>query len=624
MFKHFKFGTLAMAALALAVLSCSDDGGPGDGSTDTTPPAVTSVTAPDAGHIAVKFSESVQRASAENLPFYTIIESTPGYAPASPGDTLHLASASLMSDLRTVLLTTISLMDTIAYDFSVKGVKDLAGNSILTPITKTFTGSNDPDLTPPALVARSPAPNAVNVPVGTQITMQFSEAVTAASFFMGFSCVSEAGPLEFLADSPDNGVHVIVYPQNLLSPGVKYNVKLEGIQDYSGNTMPTVTWSFTTTSTVDITPPALVSTIPADGATRVSIHTTLSMTFSEAINQTEIYIDVYPEIGDGEVVFTNSGKTLTFTPDIPLAADQQYIVTLAPGAVMDLAGNENTVPYVIRFTTGEALATGHIAGTITGDPLSDSASDPTGAYVVAATASPMETDNFKFGAIDVVAGNNTYNLSSLVDDTYYPFAIMDSNKDGVVDPSQGDAIGMWGVDIRAGDMSPDSVTIAGGNHVANVNFPLFDPSAVTGHVTYSGIYSMGDIRIGLFDADAFDPTGPPLYGTMVFWPAYSHWEFNTLDGIADGRYYVAAYMDVNYNSMYDPGVDPAAVYGGTTPTLVWVQKGHDFNNIYLTLLDPAPPSPTANASPGVKWPVNQKNERPGFERMRSIMEGRIR
>ncbi len=624
MFRHFKFGTLAMAALALAVLSCSDDGGPGDGSTDTTPPAVTSVTVPDAGHIAVKFSESVLRASAENLPFYTILESAAGYAPASPGDTLRLASASLMSDLRTVLLTTISLMDTVAYDFSVTGVKDLAGNGILTPITRTFTGSNDPDVTPPALVARSPAPNAVNVPLGTQITLQFSEAVTAASFFMGFSCVSEAGPLEFLADSPDDGVHVIVYPQNLLSPGVKYTVRLQGIQDYTGNIMDTVFWSFTTTSTVDITPPTVVSTTPADGATRVSIHTTLAITFSEAINQNEIYIDMYPEIGDGEVVFTNSGKTLTFTPDNPLAADQQYIVTLPPGAVMDLAGNENVVPYVFRFTTGNALATGHIAGTISGDPLSDGASDPTGAYVIAATASPMETDDFRFGAIDIVAGNNTYNLSSLVDDTYYPFAIMDSNQDGTIDPSQGDAVGMWGIDIRVGDMIPDSVTIAGGNHVANVNFPLFDPSAVTGIVTYSGINSMGDIRVGLFDADNFDPTGAPLYGTAVFWPAFSDWQFHTLDGMADGRYYVAAFMDVNYNSVYDPAVDPAAVYGGTTPTLVWVQKGHDFNGIYLTLLDPSVHSPANATAPGVKWPVSQKNDHPGFERVRSIMEGRIR
>jgi hypothetical protein len=121
---------------------------------------------------------------------------------------------------------------------------------------------------------------------------------------------------------------------------------------------------------------------------------------------------------------------------------------------------------------------------------------------------PIITDDWSMGGFDIVAGNNTYDITNLTGDTYYPFAIMDSNGDDVIDPATGDALGMYGVDVRAGDLSPDSVVIADGNRITGVNFPLFDPSAIAGTIAYDGGYSPGfyTIGVGLFDADNFDRT----------------------------------------------------------------------------------------------------------------------
>jgi hypothetical protein len=50
--------------IVLAFVACSDDGGTSGGTPDTTPPAVTSVTAIDRFHLDVAFSEHLGRESA--------------------------------------------------------------------------------------------------------------------------------------------------------------------------------------------------------------------------------------------------------------------------------------------------------------------------------------------------------------------------------------------------------------------------------------------------------------------------------------------------------------------------------------------------------------------------------
>lgn len=606
----------ALAALALAFAACGgDDGGPDNGDNDLAPPALVSVTAVDVWHVNVVFDERVQRASAENLANYEINVS-PGEARAAAAALpLPIHAAVLLTDAKTVVLTT-DPTSVMQYELSVTGVTDLAGNSILTPVKKTFPGNPDLDTTPPQLAYRSPGPNAVNVAVGMPIGLTFSEAVTEASFMAGFSWESNAGKVDFTADSPDGGVHVSVSQSEPLAYATTYTVTLEGIQDASGNTMATMSWTFRTTANADNTPPTVVSSDPADGETNVDVNSSLSITFSEPVNPDVLEIVVTPEVGDGEDTWSNGGKTLIFDPFAPLADDQQYVVTIPPGGVVDLAGNGNAEVVVIKFSTGGALAGGSFAGTITGDDQSDYAGDPTGAYIAAASAPPLFNDDWVMGGFDIVAGNDTYDITNLNDGTWYPFAIMETNDDGRIDPSYGDAVGMYGVDVRAFDFSPDSVVITGGNRVTGVDFVMVDPSAVTGTVSYDGAYGAGywTVGVGMWDADNFDPNQSPPYATAAYWPDYTEWQFISLDGIPDGTYYVGAFLDVTGNDTYDPGIDPSGIWGGDTPTPVLISRGKDTLDIVIVLNDPELAARPATAR-GVAWPAAKPSRIPALKRL---------
>jgi Bacterial Ig-like domain len=227
----------ALALLITGITGCDDDDDT-TGPNDTTPPSISDVTAVDANHIDVEFSETVRAASAEELSHYVILN------PIVPSDSLLIVAAALQADKKTVSLATETQAD-VPYQLRVVGVEDEHGNEITTPAVRSFTGTTDPDVTEPALITSAPAANATDVPVGTTVSMTFTEPVTFSSFSSGTTVSSTSGPVLYSADT-DDGVHYTVVPVNPLQSGTQYTVTMTGIQDPAGNTMPTRTWVFTT------------------------------------------------------------------------------------------------------------------------------------------------------------------------------------------------------------------------------------------------------------------------------------------------------------------------------------------------------------------------------------------
>ena len=114
----------------------------------------------------------------------------------------------------------------------------------------------------------------------------------------------------------------------------------------------------TPTDNVDVIPPTVVSTDPPDGTVDVALNASVSVTFSEPMNQaaTEAAISVVPAFG---CTFTwdPGGSTVTCVPGSNLTANTLYTVTVGTGA-QDLAGNPLQAPFVFSFTTGiDLLAT---------------------------------------------------------------------------------------------------------------------------------------------------------------------------------------------------------------------------------------------------------------------------
>jgi hypothetical protein len=101
------------------------------------------------------------------------------------------------------------------------------------------------------------------------------------------------------------------------------------------------------------TVPSVVSTIPANGATSVSINTPIGATFSMAMKTATITASTFTVTGPGGAVagsVTYSGLTATFVPSAALAYATTYTGTITTGAV-GANGTPLMANYVWTFTT---------------------------------------------------------------------------------------------------------------------------------------------------------------------------------------------------------------------------------------------------------------------------------
>ena len=104
------------------------------------------------------------------------------------------------------------------------------------------------DLTPPAVVGRTPAPNAAGVAVTTKVTAVFNEPVVASSIVL--SLTDSSGDAVGGALAYDATTRTATFtPAANLRTGAAYNVDVSGVQDFSGNVMPAADrWAFTTSA----------------------------------------------------------------------------------------------------------------------------------------------------------------------------------------------------------------------------------------------------------------------------------------------------------------------------------------------------------------------------------------
>jgi len=101
--------------------------------------------------------------------------------------------------------------------------------------------------------------------------------------------------------------------------------------------------------------PAVIGTVPANGAVGVPVAQAIAATFNEAMNPTTINTSTFTVAGPGGASVTGavtySGTTGTFTPAAHLAANTLYTATITTGA-MDPLGDSPASNFVWTFTTG--------------------------------------------------------------------------------------------------------------------------------------------------------------------------------------------------------------------------------------------------------------------------------
>ncbi|RPI99786.1 MAG: DUF4082 domain-containing protein, partial [Chloroflexi bacterium] len=160
----------------------------------------------------------------------------------------------------------------------------------------------------------------------------------------------ERPPLRALVDGEESGNGVYVYGSASAFPNLSYQ---------SSNYWADLVFVTSIGPVIDTTPPTVVSTIPAGGASGADPETSISAIFSEPVNATYLDGAVF-ELRDAggvlapaTVAYDAATLTATLDPIGVLAYNSPYTATIKGGAygVQDLSGNVMAADFVWSFTT---------------------------------------------------------------------------------------------------------------------------------------------------------------------------------------------------------------------------------------------------------------------------------
>jgi hypothetical protein len=143
----------------------------------------------------------------------------------------------------------------------------------------------------------------------------------------------------------------VFHPAAPMAANTTYTVVLTtGIKSTAGATFAQqYSFSFSTGNVPDTTPPTITSVVPANGSTNVPLNTQVTVTFSEAMDPTELVGSTGVGL-PASLAYDSQTFTATLTPASQLAPNTTYSATVF-GTVQDLAGNQMGANYVWTFTT---------------------------------------------------------------------------------------------------------------------------------------------------------------------------------------------------------------------------------------------------------------------------------
>jgi len=219
----------------------------------------------------------------------------------------------------------------------------------------------EPDTTPPLVIGRYPLPDAVGIPLNAVVSVTFNEAIDAStldggSFFIRQADILVSGTISI---GENNTLGVFTPASNLVSNSTYTVFLFQSVKDASGNAIiASDSWQFTTVNTADVTPPTVISTIPASGSSDVAINTTLTITFSEpmditSLNSTNITLSSGSTHITGALNMSNDRTIAIFTPQNQLSGLSLYTVEVQTG-VKDVAGNALVENSKFSFTTASS------------------------------------------------------------------------------------------------------------------------------------------------------------------------------------------------------------------------------------------------------------------------------
>jgi hypothetical protein len=426
---------------------------------DTTSPAVSS-TSPSNGAGGVAVGAAVQVTFTEPMEPATINATTIALRNSSTGAAV---AGSVVYDIsaRTATFTpATALANATGYTLTVgTGVRDLAGNALAAVFTASFTTVAPADTTPPAVITTSPLNGATGVAVGTSVGVTFSEPMdpstingSTMSLRVTATGASVAGNVTY-----DPGSNLATFtPSSALANSTSYAAMVStGVRDAVGNGM-TTSFSFSFITVGAISPPAVVSTSPTNGASNVPVTSPVSATFSKdmdasTINGETFLLRVSSTGGTvaGSVSYNSGTLTATFTPTGgPLANGVGYTATITTGA-RDVSGLPLASDFILTFSTVPDATPPTVTSTSPANGATDvsTATSVTATFSKAMDAATINTATFTLRATSSgvhVSGTVSYNSGNttatflpsalLADGTNYTATVTTGAKDATGNP----------------------------------------------------------------------------------------------------------------------------------------------------------------------------------------------
>ena len=297
-------------------------------------------------HVSAAFSEAMNPATL-NASTFTLTQGgtpVPGAVTYS-GVTATFAPTSALAPKGTFTATITT------------GARDLGGNALAADHVWTFTTSDSADTTPPTVSFTDPADKASAVAPSTKVSAAFSEAMDAATLNASTFTLMQ-GALAVPGAVTYSGLTATFTPTSPLTTNGTFTATITaGAKDPAGNALASShVWTFTTSDIVDVTPPVVTFTDPADLAKGVSVDAAIHVAFNESMDCATLDVATLTLTHGGLPVpglVTCTGPTATLTPTSPLSGNPTYTATVTTGA-KDLSGNALVMDHVWSFQTGQA------------------------------------------------------------------------------------------------------------------------------------------------------------------------------------------------------------------------------------------------------------------------------
>jgi len=244
----------------------------------------------------------------------------------------------------------VGLLEGTLYTVTVAtGAEDKEGNPMSADFTLHFTTfAPGADITRPVIRYTSPDDGETDINVNANLVVVFSESMNMASVEAAI-IISGVTPTGF-SWSGDTTVTVIL---PVLTYSTSYLVNItDTAEDLAGNTIfePYLILFHTEAPPgVDTTRPYVILSLPSDGATDVSVTTTITIVFSEPMNTASVEADIVVATGTITGFTWTDNNTKVEVTLQALNYSESYDVTIGSTAT-DLAGNP-LYPWAISLET---------------------------------------------------------------------------------------------------------------------------------------------------------------------------------------------------------------------------------------------------------------------------------